>query len=65
MSAFGRWGVRAGGGPSQDPPPNPYVLRRSHTYDMHRAGDDGQGRIVNLSVREIVADMETSYQALG
>ena len=49
----------------QDPPPNAYVLRRSHTHDMHRAGDNGQGRIVNLSVPEIVADMEASYQVLG
>ena len=46
----------------QDPPPNAYVLRRSHTHDMHQAGANGQGRIVNWSVPEIVADMEASCQ---
>ncbi|MDQ7876671.1 polysaccharide deacetylase family protein [Microbacterium sp. QXD-8] len=49
----------------QDPPPNMYVLRRSHTHDMHRAGANGDGLIVNLSVPEIVADMEASYGVLG
>jgi hypothetical protein len=47
------------------PSPSPYVQQRSHTHDMHRAGDDGDGRIVNLSVPEIVADMETSAAVLG
>jgi len=49
----------------QDPPPNAYVLRRSHTHDMHQAGDDGQGRIVNWAVPEIAADMEASAAVLG
>lgn len=49
----------------QDPPPNPYVLRRSHTHDMHQAGANGDGRIVNWTVPEIVADMEASYGVLG
>ena len=49
----------------QDPPPNAYVLRRSHTHDMHRAGANGDGLITNLSVPEIVADMEASYGVLG
>jgi len=49
----------------QDPPPNAYVLRRSHTHDMHRAGANGDGLIVNLTVPEIVADMEASYGVLG
>ncbi|MFB8387704.1 xylanase [Microbacterium sp. NPDC055910] len=49
----------------QDPAPSPYVLRRSHTHDMHQAGANGDGRIVNWSVPEIVADMETSGAALG
>jgi len=49
----------------QDPPPNAYVLRRSHTHDMHQAGANGDGRIVNWTVPEIVADMEASYQVLG
>ena len=47
------------------PSPSMYVQQRSHTHDMHRAGADGQGRIVNLTVPEIVADMETSAQVLG
>jgi hypothetical protein len=49
----------------QDPPPNPYVLRRSHTNDMHRAGANGDGLMVNLSAAEIAADLETSAQILG
>ncbi|MFS0734223.1 polysaccharide deacetylase family protein [Microbacterium sp. 1P10UB] len=49
----------------QDAAPNPYVLRRSHTHDMHRAGDNGQGRMVNLSADEIAADLETSASVLG
>ncbi|MEV4686989.1 xylanase [Microbacterium sp. LWH3-1.2] len=49
----------------QDPPPNLYVLRRSHTHDMHRAGANGDGLITNLSVPEIVADMDTSFGVLG
>lgn len=43
----------------------PYVLKRSHTHDMHTAGADGQGRIVNWSRDEIVADLETSAGVLG
>ncbi|WP_243076180.1 polysaccharide deacetylase family protein [Microbacterium sp. SS28] len=49
----------------QDPPPNLYVLRRSHTHDMHKAGANGEGQMVNLSAAEIAADMETSAQVLG
>lgn len=49
----------------QDPAPSPYVLRRSHTHDMHQAGANGDGRIVNWSVPEIVADMEASAGVLG
>ncbi len=49
----------------QDPPPNAYVLRRSHTHDMHRGGADGQGLITSLTVPEIVADMEASFAVLG
>jgi hypothetical protein len=49
----------------QDAPPNPYVLRRSHTHDMHRAGANGDGLMVNLSAPEIAADLETSAQVLG
>jgi hypothetical protein len=49
----------------QDAAPNLYVLRRSHTHDMHRAGVDGKGQMVNLDAAEIAADMETSAQVLG
>ncbi|QLD11671.1 polysaccharide deacetylase family protein [Microbacterium oleivorans] len=43
----------------------PYVLKRSHTHDMHTAGENGQGRIVNWTHDEIVADLETSASVLG
>lgn len=49
----------------QDPAPNPYVLRRSHTHDMHQAGDDGKGRMVNWTADQIAADLETSAAVLG
>ena len=49
----------------QDAAPNLYVLRRSHTHDMHKAGANGEGQMVNLSAAEIAADMETSAQVLG
>lgn len=49
----------------QDPAPNPYVLRRSHTHDMHQAGANGQGRMVNWTVEQIAADMEASAAVLG
>lgn len=47
------------------PSPSPYVQQRSHTHDMHRAGANGDGRMVNLPVPEIVADLETSAAVLG
>lgn len=47
------------------PSPSMYVQQRSHTHDMHRAGANGQGRIVNLTIPEIVADMEKSAEVLG
>ncbi|MFC8682184.1 xylanase [Microbacterium ureisolvens] len=49
----------------QDPAPSTYVLRRSHTHDMHRAGANGDGLITNLGVPEIVADMDASYGVVG
>lgn len=49
----------------QDPPPNRYVLRRSHTHDMHKAGANGKGEMVNLSADQIAADLETSAGILG
>lgn len=49
----------------QDPPPNPSVLRRSHTHDMHQAGANGEGRMVNWTADEIAADLETSAEILG
>ncbi len=49
----------------QDAAPSPYVLRRSHTHDMHQAGANGEGRMVNWSAAEIAADMKTSADVLG
>jgi uncharacterized repeat protein (TIGR02543 family) len=49
----------------QDPPPSMYVLRRSHTHDMHKAGENGKGLMVNLTPEQIAADLLTSAQILG
>ncbi len=49
----------------QDPPPSPYVLRRSHTHDLHKAGASGKGLMVNLTPEEIAADLRTSADILG
>ena len=49
----------------QDPAPSQYVLRRSHTHDMHQAGANGKGRMVNWSAAEIAADLRTSASVLG
>lgn len=49
----------------QDPAPSPFVLRRSHTHDMHQAGENGQGRMVNWTADEIAADLNTSGDILG
>lgn len=48
-----------------DPPPSIYVLRRSHTHDMHQAGANGKGRIVNWTADEIAADLNLSGDTLG
>jgi len=48
-----------------EPSPSPFVLQRSHTHDMHEAGANGKGRMVNWSEAQIAADMETSAQILG
>jgi peptidoglycan/xylan/chitin deacetylase (PgdA/CDA1 family) len=45
--------------------PSTYVLQRSHTNDMHDAGANGKGKMVNFTKDQIVADMETSAQILG
>ena len=52
-------------GARQDPAPNAYVQRRSHTQDMHQAGDNGKGRMVNWTPDQIAADLEASAAALG
>ncbi|MDZ5146181.1 polysaccharide deacetylase family protein [Microbacterium testaceum] len=46
-------------------PPNPFVLQRSHTHDMHRAGANGKGRMVNDDADTIAADLNRSAQILG
>ena len=48
-----------------EPTPSKYVMQRSHTHDMHTAGDNGEGRMVNWSAEQIAADLETSAQILG
>lgn len=49
----------------QDPAPSNYVLRRSHTHDMHQAGENGEGRMVNWTADEIAADLNVSGDVLG
>lgn len=49
----------------QAPSPSVYVLQRSHTNDMHSAGANGKGKMVNFTVPQIVADLDTSVQILG
>jgi hypothetical protein len=49
----------------QDPPPSVYVLRRSHTHDMHQAGENGKGRMTNWTADEIAADLNVSGDVLG
>lgn len=44
---------------------NAFILPRSHTDDMHRAGDNGKGRMVNLTPEQIAADMDASAAKLG
>jgi hypothetical protein len=45
--------------------PNRFVLQRSHTHDMHRAGANGKGRMVNDDPATIAADLEESARILG
>lgn len=45
--------------------PNRFVLQRSHTHDMHRAGANGKGRMVNDDADTIAADLEHSAAILG
>ncbi|NYE19669.1 xylanase [Microbacterium immunditiarum] len=49
----------------QDPPPSKYVLRRSHTHDMHQPGANGDGQMVNWAAADIAADLEASAAVLG
>lgn len=49
----------------QAPSPSPYVIQRSHTHNMHEAGDNGKGRMVNWSAAEIAADLEESAAIVG
>lgn len=48
-----------------EPTPNKFVLQRSHTHDMHRAGPNGKGRMVNDDADTIAADLEESARILG
>ena len=49
----------------QDPSPSPYVMVRSHTNDMHEAGANGKGRMVNWTAEEIAADLRASARITG
>ncbi|MFK4761312.1 polysaccharide deacetylase family protein [Microbacterium sp. ZW T5_45] len=49
----------------QDPAPSIFVQRRSHTHDMHQAGENGKGRMVNWTADQIAADLTTSADVLG
>jgi hypothetical protein len=49
----------------QAPSPSLYVLQRSHTNDMHSAGANGKGKMVNYTYDQIVADLTTSVGVLG
>lgn len=49
----------------QDPAPSVFVLRRSHTHDLHQAGADGRGRMVNDTPEQIAADLDASAGVLG
>ncbi|GAA5154704.1 hypothetical protein GCM10025768_26280 [Microbacterium pseudoresistens] len=49
----------------QAPSPSPYVIQRSHTHNMHEAGENGKGRMVNWSAADIAADLEQSAAILG
>jgi len=49
----------------QAPSPSVYVLQRSHTNDMHSAGVNGKSKMVNFTLPQIVADLDTSVRILG
>lgn len=49
----------------QEPTPSMWVMQRSHTHDMHTAGDNGRGRMESWSADEIAADLEISAEILG
>lgn len=42
-----------------------WVWKRSHTYDMHSAGEDGQGRMVNWGAEAIAEDLQKSADVVG
>ena len=42
-----------------------YVVWGSHSSNMHEAGANGKGRMVNWAYDEIVADLKASSEALG
>ena len=48
-----------------EPTPSIWVQQRSHTDDMHEAGENGKGRMVNWTPEEISADLERSAEILG
>lgn len=42
-----------------------YLILRSHSHDMHRAGSDGNGRFLTMTSEEAGEDLLTSKEILG
>lgn len=45
--------------------PSKFIMQRSHSHDMHRAGDNTLGLITNLEVNDIKHDLLKSAKILG
>ncbi|MDR0853091.1 MAG: polysaccharide deacetylase family protein [Clostridiales Family XIII bacterium] len=48
-----------------DPYISDYITFESHSHDMHRAGSDGDGRILTATPEEIAADVQGGFDYLG
>jgi hypothetical protein len=47
------------------PSPSVYVIQRSHTNDMHSEAVDGKSRMLDATLPQVVADLNTSVRVLG
>lgn len=45
--------------------PNKWLISRSHTHDMHKAGRNGKGLMVNSTTNQVAADLRKSKEYLG